>query len=62
MFSRDNFKRNTEVKKEVVLDSIPNSLQTADILTKALGGVLHERHYRYLFSCLIYEREREHYA
>lgn len=47
---RRSFLRDEVEKKEVVLDSIPTSLQTADILTKALGGVLHERHYRYLFA------------
>ena len=47
---RRSFLRDEVEKKEVVLDSIPTSLQTADILTKTLGGVLHERHYRYLFA------------
>jgi hypothetical protein len=41
---RYHYIRHEIERKNIIIESIPTSYQTADILTKSLGPILHQRH------------------
>lgn len=47
---RRGFLRDEVEKKEVILNPIPTSQQTADVFTKSLSSILHERRCEQLFA------------